>query len=65
MSNTQNDKRVTYVDKGLVIVVKNPNGVRLVIGGTPFREARMVFSSDAFRLLRKHNPDVHFVERLH
>ena len=30
MSNTQNDKRVTYVDKSLVIVVKNPNGVRLV-----------------------------------
>jgi hypothetical protein len=55
-------KRVTYVRKGLVNVLKVPEGVALRLGGSLFRWQRWVVSVDIFRRLKAQNPEIKFVK---
>ena len=53
-------KRVTYVEKDLVAILKNSNAT-LTYGGLRFSDSRWVVSLDVFEDLKRQNPDVEFV----
>lgn len=56
-------KRVTYVEKGPVCVIRNPDGLPLRYAGLVFRQGRWVIGRTLLRALERQNPRVEFVRR--